>query len=152
MRLTAPVSGNAGAETLIDKKTVAVDPDTGAKKQAKLARFDLIPPKALYELAERYGLGPSSGRYEDNNWRKGYDWGLSYAALQRHAALFWAGEDYDLDAEKEMPGFRGKHVIAMAWHCLTLATFMDEHPEKDDRFKPRPSFCDEDPPESHQCS
>lgn len=116
--------------------TVSVDPVTGAKKQSKLARFDLIPAKALYELAERFGLGPASGRYGDNNWRGGYDWSLSYAALQRHASLFWAGEDYDKDAEKELPGFKGKHVIAIAWHALVLATFMDEQPDKDDRFKP----------------
>lgn len=117
--------------------TVSVDSETGAKKQSKLARFDLIPAKALYELAERFGLGPASGRYSDNNWRGGYDWSLSYAALQRHASLFWAGEDYDKDAEKELPGFKGKHVIAIAWHALVLATFMDEQPDKDDRFKPK---------------
>lgn len=117
---------------------VSVDPETGAKKQSKLARFDLIPAKALYELAERFGLGPASGRYGDNNWRGGYDWSLSYAALQRHASLFWSGEDYDKDAEKELPGFKGKHVIAIAWHALVLATFMDEQPDKDDRFSPKP--------------
>jgi len=126
-------------QTMADRisPTVSVDPVTGAKKQSKLARFDLIPAKALYELAERFGLGPASGRYSDNNWRNGYDWSLSYAALQRHASLFWAGEDYDKDAEKELPGFKGKHVIAIAWHALVLSTFMDEQPDKDDRFKPK---------------
>jgi hypothetical protein len=102
-----------------------VDPDTGAEKGAKLARHSLIPGQALTEIAEHYGRG--SEKYADHNWRKGYAWSLSYDALVRHLTAFWDGEDYDEE-------LGNKHIIAVAWHAIALATFMDEHPEKDDRY------------------
>lgn len=102
------------------------DPNTGAQKGTKKAMFDLIPPKALFEIAEHYGVGAQ--KYAKHNFRKGYPWGLSFAALMRHLWAFWLGEDIDEETGS-------KHVIAAAWHCIALATFMDEHPDKDDRFK-----------------
>lgn len=107
-------------------ETRITDPDTGAEKCSKLARFDLIPVEALEELAEHFGRG--SAKYADHNWRRGYKWSLSFAALLRHAFAFWKGED--LDAETG-----SKHIIAVAWHALVLATFMQEQREKDDRWK-----------------
>lgn len=103
-----------------------VDPDTGAQKGSKLARFDLIPPSVIWELAEHFGKGAE--KYEPSNFLKGYDWGLSYAAAQRHLNEFWNGEDFDEETGS-------KHVIAAAWHCLALAKFMDIRPEKDDRWR-----------------
>jgi len=101
------------------------DPDTGAQKGSKPERFDLIPAGALAQLSRVYGEG--ARKYDDHNWRGGYAWGLSYAALQRHLTAFWGGED--LDPESGMP-----HLAHAAWHCFTLLTFMEEHPEKDDRY------------------
>ena len=100
------------------------DPETGAQKGMKLERHDLIPARFLTELARHYGVGAK--KYEDRNWEKGYAWSKSYAALQRHLTQFWAGEDIDEETGS-------KHLVAAAWHCIALATFMDEHPEKDDR-------------------
>lgn len=91
-----------------------VDPATGGAKGSKLARFDLLPPDAMWLLAEHYGRG--SEKYEDRNWEKGYDWGLSYAALQRHINAFWGGENVD-----EETG--GLHTVAAAWHGIALTTF-----------------------------
>ncbi len=110
-----------------DDEVRSVNEATGAEKGVKLERPDLIPVEALRELATHYGRG--SEKYDDHNWRKGYEWSKSYAALQRHANAFWGGEDLD-------PELGTKHVIAVAWHALTLATYMDEHPELDDRYKP----------------
>ena len=104
---------------------IRVTSATGGQKGSKLARFDLIPPIPLYELAEHYGKGAE--KYDDNNWRKGYDWKYSYAALQRHLTQFWRGEDID-------PETGTKHVIAAAWHCFALAEFMDIHPDYDSRL------------------
>lgn len=103
------------------------DPSTGAQKGTKIEKFDLIPAKALSELAAHFGVG--SLKYAKHNWRKGYDWGYSYAAMQRHAWAFWSGEDIDEETGS-------KHIIAAAWHCLILSVFMDEQPDKDDRFRP----------------
>ena len=101
------------------------DPDTGAQKGSKPERFDLIPTEPEKWLARVYGMG--AAKYDDHNWRKGYAWSLSYAAMMRHLNAFWSGED--LDPESGLP-----HLAHAAWHCFTLMTFMTEHPEKDDRY------------------
>ena len=103
---------------------------TGGQKGSKLARFDLIPPSVLWELAEHYGKGAE--KYNDDNWKKGYDWKLSFASAIRHLMKFWSGEDYDHD----VPIAPTKHVVAAAWHCIALAWFMDNMPEYDNRTKP----------------
>lgn len=105
------------------------DEKTGAQKGSKVQRFDLIPTGAITELATHYGRGAEKYPDEDGipNYRRGYDWNLSYAAAQRHMTQFWAGEDRDEETGS-------KHVIAAAWHMFTLATFMDEYPEGDNRW------------------
>lgn len=109
---------------------------TGGRKGTKSVRPDLIPAKATIELALHYGLGSEkyTERDEDgnvthdgaNNWRLGYEWSKSIGALERHVLAFKSGEDFDEE-------FGSKHIIAAAWHCLTLATFMDEQKSFDDR-------------------
>lgn len=116
----APTSSGGNTEVRM------TDPDTGAQKGSKRARFDLIPVGPLWELAEHYGKGGE--KYADRNWERGYDWHLSFSALMRHAWAFWDGEDID-------PETGTKHIIAAAWQCFALAEFMDTHPEKDNRVK-----------------
>jgi len=101
------------------------DPTTGGAKGIKPARFGLIPSEALWQLAELYGRG--SQKYDDHNWRRGYKWSLSYDALQRHANLFWQGEEYDEETKCH-------HMASVAFHAFALMTFCREHPELDDRF------------------
>jgi hypothetical protein len=97
----------------------------GGQKGVKLARYDLIPTEPLRLLAEHYGVG--ARKYDDHQYRKGYEWGKSFAAMQRHAWAFWNGEDVDAETGS-------LHIIAAAWHCLTLAEFIAQHPDMDDRF------------------
>ena len=99
---------------------------SGAEKGVKQEAFDLLPPVALAKVAAHYGIG--AGKYAPWNWRRGYEWSKSYAAMQRHANAFWGGED--IDAETGSP-----HMAAVAFHALTLLTFMDEHTGFDDRYK-----------------
>ena len=99
---------------------------TGAEKGVKPERFDLIPYPALKELAKLYGKGAE--KYAEHNWRHGYEWSKSYSALMRHANQFWDGEDID-----EEMGL--SHMAAVAFHAFALLTFIEEHPEFDDRFK-----------------
>lgn len=93
---------------------------TGASKQSKPQRYDLIPSDAMWQLATLYGKGAED--YAPRNWERGYDWSLSYSAAQRHLEQFWAGEDDD-------PHLAVPHVIAAAWHCIALAHFLND-PEK----------------------
>lgn len=97
---------------------------SGGEKGRKLARHSLIPTRALTALAERYGRGAE--KYDDRNWERGYDWSLSYDALQRHLIAFWGGEDYDEETGQH-------HLSAVMWHATVLYEFTLDHPEYDDR-------------------
>ena len=100
---------------------------TGGAKEEKLARFDQIPTYPLWALAEHYGAGNAKyPSHDGDNWRKGYDWSLSYAALQRHATAFWAGQDIDEETGHS-------HLVAVAWHAFTLLEFTRTKPGFDDR-------------------
>jgi len=111
----------------MSKEEVRKTSVTGGQKGQKLARFDLIPWDALWEVAELYGKGAL--KYDDRNWEKGYEWSLSLGALGRHLALFMSGEDFD-------PETGSPHMAAVAFHALAILRFMKEHPEFDDRGKP----------------
>jgi hypothetical protein len=114
-----------GCKSVIEAaEEVRITSPTGGQKGIKLARFDLIPPTVLRELAEHYGKGAK--KYGDSNWRKGYDWKLSYRSVHDHLNAFWSGEDFDEETGS-------KHVIAAAWHCIALAWYMDDMPEYDSR-------------------
>ena len=97
-----------------------VDAETGGMKGSKLARFDMIPPDVLWELAEHYGKGeakyPSDPETGQPNWQKGYDWRLSVAALLRHLNQFLMGEDFDAETGTS-------HLIAVMWHAAALRWF-----------------------------
>lgn len=99
---------------------------TGGEKGTKDERFDLLPTESVAKIARHFGVG--ANKYEDHNWRRGYEWSKSYAAMQRHLHAFWGGED--IDAETGSP-----HLAAAGFHVLALLEFMDRFPEFDDRYK-----------------
>lgn len=98
---------------------------TGGEKGTKSARFDLIPVGPLTTVARLYAKGAE--KYADHNWRRGYEWSKSYAALMRHATQFWDGED--CDEETGLP-----HMASVVFHALALLEFMERHQEFDDRI------------------
>lgn len=104
-------------------ETIHTSP-TGAQKAGNLERYDLVPAEPLRQLAEHFGRGAK--KYADRNWEAGFDWSLSFAALNRHLWQFWAGED--IDTETGSP-----HIIAVMWHAAVLAEFAATHPEFDNR-------------------
>ena len=112
---------------------IVVDPTTGGRKGQKLSRFDLIPPGAMEELAKVYGVG--SLKYEDNNWMKGYSWGLSIGALERHFNRWKRGESFDPDPElkKLAPDTPLRHMAQVMWHAAALLTFELRQLGTDDR-------------------
>lgn len=103
---------------------------TGAEKGVKPERYDLIPVEALAAVARLYGQGAK--KYAAHNWRKGYEWSKSYAALQRHANAFWSGEEID-------PEMGESHMACVIFHALSLITFAEEHREFDDRYLKSPT-------------
>lgn len=109
-------------------ETRIVNEATGGQKGSKDERYDLIPWVAMDEVARLYGAG--AAKYDAHNWRKGYDWHLSYASMIRHAKAFWEGEDFDHDPSLPFPVH---HLASVVFHALALITFRTEHPELDDR-------------------
>lgn len=103
---------------------------TGGEKGVKPERLDLIPREGLEAIARVYAFGAE--KYADHNWRRGYEWGKSYAALQRHLLAFWAGETFD--EESGLP-----HLAHAGFHVMALLTWLEqdgEGSEFDDRYRP----------------
>ena len=101
------------------------DDTTGGQKGRKLARFALIPWEFTRALARHFGIGAL--KYDDNNWRRGYDWDLSIDALERHFNAWKGGESVYTE---RFTGRDGKdyavqthHLIAVAWQACVLYIF-----------------------------
>ena len=110
-------SAPAGSVWPTNWRSVVTDPDTGGRKGSKMARFDMIPPDVLWELAEHYGRGEAIYPSDpEPNWQRGYSWRLSVAALHRHLAQWESGEDVDAETGSS-------HLIAATWHCVALRWF-----------------------------
>lgn len=109
----------------MDEKRV-IDPQTGGEKCSKPCRMDLIPASGMVELGKVYEFGAQ--KYEDHNWRKGYRWSLSIAAMLRHVWAWIGGETND-------PESGCNHLAHAAWHCMTLIEFQRTHPDRDDRWR-----------------
>jgi hypothetical protein len=107
-------------------ETRVINEKTGGMKGSKPIQIHALPWEAFAALGEVYAFGAQ--KYTDYNFRKGYDWSLSFDAMMRHAFAFWDGED--LDPESELP-----HMAHVMWHAAALLAFMADHPDLDDRFK-----------------
>jgi hypothetical protein len=106
------VTENASAE----EKAAALAAG-GVKYDGDKARFDLIPPDMLFELAMLYTEGAK--KYNDRNWERGAVYGRWFAAMMRHAWAWWRGEEYD-----DGPGGTGAHhLIAVIWNATALHTY-----------------------------
>ena len=105
-------------------REIRVTSDTGGQKGSKPEQYDDIPVEALRALARVYAMG--ADKYERGNYRKGYDWSLSYSAMQRHLWQWWGGEDTDEESNES-------HLMHAAWHCFTLFHFISKGDSHDDR-------------------
>jgi hypothetical protein len=109
---------------LHDVETRVTDAASGGQKGKKLTQIGALDPVSLIAMGRVAGLG--ANKYAAFNFLKGYDWSLSMNALQRHALLFWAGEDND--PETGLP-----HPAMAAWHGHTLTSFLLRGIGNDDR-------------------
>lgn len=105
---------------------------TGGQKGKKLAQMSALDPNSILKVAEVAGFGAE--KYAKLNFMKGYDWSLSYDALQRHIQAFWNGQDNDEESEM-------LHIAHAAWHCLTLISFYERGLGTDDRYSSTPDLC-----------
>jgi hypothetical protein len=87
------------------------EPVEGVKFDTDKARYDLIPPEIEEAIAKVLTFG--AVKYSERNWELGMRWGRPYAALRRHMAAWWSGED--TDPETGMP-----HT----WHACACLAFI----------------------------
>lgn len=87
------------------------EPVEGKKFDQDKARYDLIPPEIEEAIAKVLTFG--AAKYGPRNWELGMKWGRPYAALRRHMAAWWSGED--TDPETGMP-----HT----WHASCCLAFI----------------------------
>lgn len=122
-------AGSGGVGSTVPKMSVEETRTvsaTGGQKGKKDEELGAVDPTALRILARVAAFGGK--KYERSNYLKGYNWSLSFDALQRHALAFWEGED--LDPESGLP-----HSAHMSWHALALTSFLTRGLGTDDRFK-----------------
>lgn len=98
-------------------------------------RFDHIPAEPLRLLAHHYGVG--ARKYAADNWQKGHDWRLTFAALNRHLWQHQSGQF--LDEETGSP-----HLVAVVWHAITLLWFYENKPEFDTRTSTKQRIAEEE--------
>lgn len=103
------------------------DPVSGAEKGSKPERYDLIPSRAMDEVARVYGKGAE--KYAERNWEKGYKYGLSIAAIERHISQYKQGHNLD-DGEG---GDMLHHMAHVVFHALALITYDHYKLGTDDR-------------------
>jgi len=97
----------------------------GVKYDQGKPEMDLLPREALVEIAKGFGFG--ANKYGRFNWRKGLHWSRVYSALQRHLTAWNAGEDFD-------PESKLNHLAHAGCNLMFLLTYLEEHPELDDRY------------------
>lgn len=102
---------------------------TGGQKAGNDVRGTLLPWTELMEVFELFGKGAK--KYDDHNWRKGYEWSKSGDALLRHWGEWWEGREFD-DGEG---GTGQEHLDCVIFHALVLKWFRKHRPEFDDRWK-----------------
>ena len=72
-------------------------PKGGTKFDAGKAPMDLIPPEAMWAMANRLRIGAK--KYDRRNWEKGILFSRVFAAICRHLWAWWGGEDTDPEGE-----------------------------------------------------
>jgi len=111
-----------------NRETRVVSATGGAKGSKEEQLGTNLDPLALLVLSRVGTMG--ARKYKPWNYMSGFDWSLSYNALQRHVNLYWAGEETDDESGIS-------HMGHAAWQALCLISFdlrtlgTDDRPPKD---------------------
>lgn len=81
---------------------------TGSRRdnQEGRGRYDLLPPRAIHEVAQRFENGAAA--YGDRNWEKGQPLSRYIGSALRHSFAVLAGETDE------------NHAAAAAWNLLAF--------------------------------
>lgn len=100
----------------------------GVKHDEGKARYDLVPRLGIEESAKVFAFG--AAKYGDRNWEEGLTFGRLYAAMQRHLAAYWSGEELDPESGLSHLGHAG-----CCWMMLSELALMDGNDHLDTRGK-----------------
>jgi hypothetical protein len=118
---------------LLDLAIISGEATTAFKEREKLyemevpnaSSFYLMPYRVINYLGDIYLYGCK--KYDENNWRKGMEWGKIFAAFNRHSGQWQNGEDMD--------GESGMHHLGHSlWQLFCLRWFETYKPDYDDRW------------------
>tara|TARA_R110000851_G_scaffold153833_2_gene295855 strand:- start:610 stop:945 length:336 start_codon:yes stop_codon:yes gene_type:complete len=98
--------------------------NTGNRYNVGKAKFSLIPPLGLKEIANVATMGAE--KYDDWNWLKGLPVTTYLDSMQRHIHAFSIGQTND-----EESGY--PHMAHAAWNAMAIIDTMAVHPKLDDR-------------------
>ena len=84
-------------------------------------------------LSEHFGISRPQSKTGERNWELGMKWGRLYAALRRHMAAWWSGEDND--PETGMP-----HT----WHACACLAFIVAYEQRGVGTDDRPTSTQSD--------
>lgn len=99
---------------------------TALRKNDGKLRVDLIPDRALMEVAKVFTFGAE--KYDDNNWRKGMPWSKCIASLERHLKAFKNRKDFDDESGL-------LHLAHLVTNGLFLLEYYNIYPQGDDRVR-----------------
>jgi hypothetical protein len=94
----------------------------GVKHDLGKAPMDLLPPNALFEVAEILRFGAE--KYAPYNWAKGMSYSRLIAAAMRHIIAFNRGENLDQETNRS-------HIA----HALCCLMFLMEYVSREDIYK-----------------
>lgn len=115
----------------VTEEVRVVNERTGGEKGSKGLQMSYLPVPEVKEILNLYHQGAK--KYAKHNWSRGFDWSLSYDALQRHAMDFWDGESHH-EVVPGDPSTRCHHLASVVFHAIALMYFEREHPGLDDRL------------------
>jgi hypothetical protein len=95
-------------------------------------RLELVPSSLLYGVAKVGEFG--ARKYDDDNWRKGYNWSVPYSSAMRHLTSWWDGEDSDDESGLN-------HLYHAAFNLAILIEFLETHKDKDNRPAKKYRIC-----------
>ena len=104
------------------------DTSGGTKHDADKPRMELLCPTALTRTARV--LTDGANKYDDHNWRKGFNWSRLYGAALRHLTAHMGGQDNDPESGRS-------HLDHLACCVMFLQTHEEEGLGNDDRYKQR---------------
>ena len=88
-------------------------------------RYDLVPTEALADIVGVFTYG--AGKYGTRNWEQGIEASRLYAAVHRHLAAYWSGENSHNESGLSHLAHAGCDIL-MLLQSSRIPTAVDDRP------------------------